>query len=40
MIASGEQLHLRERAKEPIIKLMNQLLKSDLPVVIQFQPNE
>lgn len=40
MIASGEQLHLRERAKEPIIKLMHQLLKSDLPVVIQFASNE
>lgn len=40
MIATGEDLHLRERAKEPILKLMKQLLKSDLPVVIQFQTNE
>lgn len=36
MIQNGEDLHLSVRAKEPLEKSIKQLVKSDLPVKIEF----
>jgi hypothetical protein len=37
MIASGEKLGLREKAKEPVERLLKQLIRSDKQVVVQFE---
>lgn len=36
MVATGEELHLVERAKQPIEKLIEKLLRTDRKVIIQF----
>lgn len=36
MVRSGERLHLREKSKEPLEKLIKQLVRSDDPIVVQY----
>lgn len=37
MIASGERMHLKDRAKEPLVRLIKQLVHSDQPIKIEFK---
>lgn len=37
MIASGERMHLKDRAKEPLVRLIKQLVHSEQPIKIQFK---
>ncbi len=37
MIASGKRMHLADRAKEPLIRLITQLVQSEQPIKIQFK---
>jgi hypothetical protein len=36
MVASGERLKLREKAKDPLERLLRQLIRTDQPLVIQY----
>lgn len=36
MVDTGERLHLREKSKEPLEKLIKQLVRSNDPIVIQY----
>jgi hypothetical protein len=36
MIASGERLRLEEKAKKPLEKLLQQLIRSDKPIVVEY----
>jgi hypothetical protein len=36
MIASGERLQLEEKAKKPLEKLLGQLIRSDMPIVVEY----
>lgn len=37
MIASGERMHLKDRAKEPLVRLIKQLVHSEQPIKIEFK---
>ena len=36
MIASGERLHLKEKAKEPLERLLRQLIRTDKAIVVEY----